>query len=65
MVNFEVATFDGCQMKSPPTRPSSAQVPGARNLTQRPEIEQTVGVVEVIVGSIVNPSVGVFELAVK
>ncbi len=56
---------DGNQMKSPPTEPFKIHSPGAKNFTQRPSMEQTAGVVETIVGSIVKPITGVFEDAKK
>ena len=65
MVNLLVATFEGNHTKSPPTEPFRTHSPGAKNLTQRPSIEQTAGVAEVITGSIVKPKVGVFVDAMK
>ena len=65
MVNLLVATFDGNQMLFPPTDPSSKHSPGAKKRTQRPSIEQTVVLLETMVGSIVKPSVGCFDDAKK
>jgi hypothetical protein len=52
-------------MLLPPTEPLTVQVPGARNLIHSPSTLHVAGVLEVITGGIVNPSVTDLDVAKK